>query len=329
MKYHQSQKEAQQLLQNAVDKLQEHGLPCSPINYAVLYQHFANMNSSLSKQLLQTAEENGWDSYLLEFIYEQFIKEPSQFKGENIRKLGKTVDSLGVASEQVQDSVSSLDLKLESAAQNEGVCGELINIIQVAADQIKADQQALASCVLKAQEQTQEIQAELEQARLEALTDSLTGLQNRKGLTLFFEACMSDQTQAPLSALVIDIDHFKSFNDRFGHLIGDLILRRLARSLAGVTEELGEVFRFGGEEFVVLLPECDQPTAVTLAESIRSHVSKVRFRNTRTNEELPRITVSVGVALRGQNDSLTSILERADEALYLAKESGRNQVKVK
>lgn len=329
MKYHQSPKEANALLDQIVAKLNQQDLPCNPINYAVLYQYFGEINTHLTNQLKTGVEESGWDSYLLEFLYEQFIKEPSQFKGENIRKLSKTVNTLGNASEQVQGSIDSLDTQLEQASKDDQICGELIQAIQLTTDKIKADQQKLANCVLKAQQQTQEIQAELEQARMEALTDNLTGLQNRKGLTHFFESCMETQVEEPLSALVIDIDHFKSFNDNFGHLIGDLILRRLARLLASITEELGEAFRFGGEEFVVLLPGCDQPTAVTLAESIRSQVSKVRFRNTRTNEELPRITVSLGVTLRKKEDNLSNILERADEALYLAKNNGRNQVQVK
>lgn len=328
MKYHQTPKETNTLLTQIVETLSRHDLPINPINFSVLYQFFSNINNELIAHLEGKAQTDQWDEYVLEFAYDQFVKEPRHLSSDNFSQLTDTVASMNHASQNALSSVNSLDTQLTQTTQNSPSDAHVLAQFAKTVEKIKADQAALNAIVQQAQLQTQKIQAELEQAKLEALTDSLTGLQNRKGLDAFYLRSVIQNSVSNLAALVIDIDHFKSFNDNFGHLVGDLILRRLARMIATITDDLGEVFRFGGEEFVVLLPNADQLTAATLAESIRSQISQVRFRHTRTNEALPKMTVSVGVTNRKQSDDLSSLLERADQALYQAKRDGRNKVSI-
>lgn len=328
MKYHQTPVETKTILEQIVETLSRHNLPINPVNFSVLYQFFSNINSALIEHLEDKAQTDQWDEYVLEFAYEHFVKEPRHFSSENFSQLTNTVTSMNDASKQAQSSVNLLDEQLAHANQHEQCESSTLTQFSVSVEKIKADQAQLCAFVEQAQKQTKKIQAELEQAKLEALTDNLTGLKNRKGLDNFFIENVKEKATTTLAALVVDIDHFKSFNDNFGHLVGDLILRRLARMIATITDDLGEVFRFGGEEFVVLLPNADRPTAATLAESIRMQISKVRFRHTRTNEALPKITVSLGVTSYQKSDDLSSLLERADQALYQAKREGRNKVSI-
>ncbi len=153
--------------------------------------------------------------------------------------------------------------------------------------------------------------------------DPLTGLYHHGCLTIFLERSIQDRlgTETPLSVMIADIDMFKEVNDGWGHLVGDQVLRYLAGSLRTVVGEKGLVFRMGGEEFAIVLPEMASAEAKSLAEFIRQ---------TASNKEvglLPAVTVSIGVASVSPDvRSATDLIKRADDAMYEAKHRGRNQV---
>ena len=161
-----------------------------------------------------------------------------------------------------------------------------------------------------------------------AVTDTLTGLNNRRYMTsqasaLVKRAAMGGQ---PVSALLVDIDHFKRINDTFGHDIGDEVLREFAVRLATNVRGIDLACRYGGEEFVVLMPDTELKDALRIAERLRLHVSGTPFRASGLAEPLS-VTISVGVACtEGQGDTPDALLKRADEAVYEAKAHGRNQV---
>jgi len=161
-------------------------------------------------------------------------------------------------------------------------------------------------------------------ARTEAFTDALTGLHNRHAFDrrLQEEYARWNRYTNPLSMIVVDVDHFKKVNDTYGHLAGDKVLHVIGTHLKNSTRQVDFTARYGGEEFVVLLPEADLEGARSVAEKIRLAVEQKPFRsgNSRVN-----ITVSCGVASFQQGDGRKTPFERADEALYLAKRSGRNR----
>ena len=316
MKYHHSITEAQEYLNEVFSFLEEKELPCNPINYSVGYDFLSKMNKPLVKKLKQAIDAGQTlDSYFMESLYEDFIKEPPQFEDKNIRQLTGTVGNLQAASDQSKSSIESLEQEISVAKQEQaGASPELLDLVEVATKTIKDNQAKLEACVAQAHEQTKQIQAELEQAKLEALTDTLTKIQNRKGLSKFFEETTTSKPAANLAAVILDIDHFKKFNDTFGHLIGDVILRRLAKVLESATKQNGEA-------------TIDKAT--NLAERLRTHVAKMQLKHMKTGEVLPPVTISLGVTMRQSEESLETLLNRADEALYEAKDAGRNQVKVK
>ncbi|MEX2453734.1 MAG: PleD family two-component system response regulator [Rhodospirillaceae bacterium] len=161
-----------------------------------------------------------------------------------------------------------------------------------------------------------------------AVTDSLTGLYNRRYLETHFEEVTRDLggTAKPVSVLVIDVDHFKPVNDRFGHAAGDEVLRALAKRILGGIRGFDTAIRFGGEEFVVLMPNVDSRAAYHAASRIRALVEDEAFVISEEGESLP-VTVSIGVASGIAGDAqLGGLLERADQALYTAKNAGRNRV---
>lgn len=174
------------------------------------------------------------------------------------------------------------------------------------------------------------LSAALARMREEAYTDALTGLRNRRALDLELKRLTREGGAAaqPISMLIIDIDHFKRFNDLRGHLFGDRVLQSVAQAIADQVSDAQLAARFGGEEFTVLLPDSDRHSACMLAESIRIAVAGVVLGRVGDAPTLRGVTVSVGVAQRAAGESVDDWFERADRALYRAKHGGRNRVEI-
>ncbi len=163
--------------------------------------------------------------------------------------------------------------------------------------------------------------------RKQAETDQLTGLPNRRGFLDVMDICLRDHPNETLSVLMLDIDHFKIVNDTYGHDAGDEVLTVLANVGTAVTNKVGVFARWGGEEFMVALPRTSLEQAQAIAEQLRLTIANQDFKHEWHTGQPVAFTVSVGVATRASGETDTAaILKRVDEALYKAKEGGRNQV---
>ncbi len=178
--------------------------------------------------------------------------------------------------------------------------------------------------------EAESLRAELEKVRVEAKTDPMTRLANRKGFDdrLKTLEASDDFHSQPHCLLIADIDRFKSINDNYGHLFGDKIIKVVAKQLADLTKGKDLAARFSGEEFVILLPDTDLAGAAALCESIRSCIERGRVFNPKTDEEINRVTISIGMTELIRGESIDNTIARADAALYRAKESGRNRVEI-
>jgi diguanylate cyclase (GGDEF)-like protein len=155
--------------------------------------------------------------------------------------------------------------------------------------------------------------------------DPLTGVLNRRGFAVLYERVRVQlrRSERPLTLMSIDLDFFKTVNDRHGHMMGDRVLVHVARVISQSLRESDDVARFGGEEFVVLLPEAELPSALQVAERIRAAL------RTCPDHALPVCTVSIGIGTqRSGRETLDSLLARTDAALYRAKQLGRNRVEM-
>jgi diguanylate cyclase (GGDEF)-like protein len=163
----------------------------------------------------------------------------------------------------------------------------------------------------------------------DATIDALTGLYNRRWWEDKFARIVSrsHRTEARLAVLVIDVDRFKLYNDNYGHISGDSVLRVVGRTLTNCLRPTDIAARYGGEEFVVSLPSTDAAGALAAAERVRLAVADTVIEEA-TGDRLPSVTISIGVATLRANDSVNSLFARADAALYRAKKSGRNRVEV-
>jgi two-component system cell cycle response regulator len=160
-----------------------------------------------------------------------------------------------------------------------------------------------------------------------AITDQLTGLHNRRYMARHLDTLMRNAGEAkPISFLIMDIDYFKSVNDTHGHDVGDEVLREFASRISANVRGIDLACRYGGEEFVVVMPDTDTAFAYTVAERLRQSIELAPFAISRAPHKI-NVTASIGIASSsGGADSSDKLLHRADQALYRAKREGRNRV---
>ncbi len=186
------------------------------------------------------------------------------------------------------------------------------NLLVVLSERVRSDNEFIASSL-----------GVLRQAELNAVTDALTGLGNRHWMNDMFgrELIRAGSSGMSLCLMMIDVDNFKSFNDRYGHLAGDRVLVAVSEALRDYLRPTDLIARFGGDEFAALLPGIKLDQARQTAERLRQHVAGIAPPSLSTP-----ITISIGVSANGPQDDVASLVARADGAMYEAKERGRNCV---
>jgi len=180
--------------------------------------------------------------------------------------------------------------------------------------------------VIKERDLTNERIEMLERLKKLAITDGLTKLFNSRHFynQMELEADRSNRYNHPLALLLLDIDLFKEYNDTYGHLEGDKVLQRIGKVITSCLRKMDTAYRYGGEEFTILLPETTAEEAKTVAERIRSGIEDVNLLP--IPGSTATITISIGVTEYCKNEDLSEVVQRADRAMYLSKRNGRNQV---
>jgi diguanylate cyclase len=192
---------------------------------------------------------------------------------------------------------------------------------------VREENQALESQLADTTDELGRLREHLEQVRRDAMTDALTNLSNRKAFdeTLDRTCAQAHARGEPAVLAVVDIDHFKVFNDTWGHQTGDQVIRYVASVIGRVAEGARFAARYGGEEFAVIFPGEKSSVALAALEAAREEISSRILKRRSTNEDLGAITISTGIAEYRAGDTPAALLERADGALYASKRSGRNR----
>jgi diguanylate cyclase len=203
---------------------------------------------------------------------------------------------------------------------------DLVGGLSTATNRVRRETAILEKRLEKSNKEVIRLRENLEQVRRDAMTDALTNLANRKAFDERLEAACADDDGAPLSLAILDIDHFKRFNDTWGHQTGDQVLRYVSTVLSNICGKTRFAARFGGEEFAIIFPGEGAGVVMAALESIRNDVASRALRRRSTNDDLGSVTVSAGFAQRRKGETAASLLERADAALYESKRAGRNCV---
>ncbi|MEX2649154.1 MAG: GGDEF domain-containing protein [Alphaproteobacteria bacterium] len=173
-----------------------------------------------------------------------------------------------------------------------------------------------------------ELKSKLEDVRRDSVTDTLTGIANRRAFDDRLKAGIAhaERDGTPLCLLMLDIDHFKKFNDNYGHQVGDEVLKLVARTLTDSVKGRDLPARYGGEEFAIILPDTRLDQAVTVAEHVRAAMASRRIVRRNSGTDYGQVSLSIGISVLGAGDDAEDLVRRADEALYEAKNTGRNRV---
>jgi diguanylate cyclase len=268
-----------------------------------------------------------FDTYLSPTrLTDRIDKVGSRVKDEIDQVMAMIDAALGSASTYTESLVDASE-KLGNAKDREALRVIIESLVQ-GAKEMEHTNKKLEDRLMASKEEINQLQANLETVRNESLTDPLTSLANRKYFDAALDQAIADAVKSgePLSLMMTDIDHFKTFNDTYGHLTGDQVLRLVAIALKQNVKGQDVAARYGGEEFVVLLPKTALMAAVTVADHIRRAVMGKELMRRSTGEALGRVTISLGVAAWRKGDTVGTLLERADACLYAAKRAGRNCV---
>lgn len=337
--------EASKFAKEAMARMGGLGIAPSPDNFMVWYAYVSKKDPDICSRI-DWMLENGrvFDAEECSSLYLRCVA----FESNEVETKRDT--ALVSASADIEQSVSDVMAMLEEASADTArytetltsAGGELASA--EAAGAVRKIVSNLVEETKRVAEQNRKVNDRLEQsnreiaelneritdARKEAMCDGLTGLENRRSFDIQLQSATTDARKngTVLSLLILDIDHFKKFNDTHGHLLGDQVIKLVARCLTDCTKGNDTPARYGGEEFAIILPSTDMEGAAAVAQQICETVASKRIRRKATGETLGSVTISIGAAQFAGQETPEELIERADTALYAAKNAGRNRVEM-
>ncbi|GGB89914.1 GGDEF domain-containing protein [Marinobacterium zhoushanense] len=338
MKYKETPSQAADYLRQAVPLMVRNRIPPNPLNYALWYAYVSNQLPELNVALDSTLKTYGTCPNLLsEQLFRKHLvsddaKDTEEIHNGLVNLVNTLHEQASVAWEQtdsysavLRESLEALTdfnltdtdaLPLESIIRTLSLKTEAINdATRLFQQQIDAAQSEIAA-----------LKQELHQTRQDASVDVLTDLFNRRVFDTELEQLMQLGSLQELSLILLDVDHFKRFNDTYGHLMGDKVLQYVGRILKDECAEPLIPVRFGGEEFAVIAPGLGKDATKAIAERLRKRIEAIRIRQKSSGSVISSITASFGITCLRSNDDHSTLIERADQALYQAKLQGRNRV---
>lgn len=331
------QLQSQTWFKQTADRLIHDGLAPTPNNYAVYYYYFAGTNPGLKTAVEGILTQDGGlsqlqcDELFLRYLSveaeQKAISHTNNIIEQEITRVLGVIDQAASGTNQFTESLDNFSGQLSGGTSLEGI-REAVTKIVAETRSIAQQNEKLSSQLTEATQQLVEVRQNLDQVHKESQIDALTEVGNRKFFDkeLTYAIAEARDNAQPLALLMIDIDHFKKFNDTYGHLIGDQVLRLVAHTLVENLKGRDVIARYGGEEFVILLPQTKVTDAEKVANQLRAVLATKNVKRRSTNESLGSITISIGAAEFCVGEERDSFIARADGALYKAKQTGRNKV---
>ncbi|MES9857528.1 MAG: GGDEF domain-containing protein [Sedimenticola sp.] len=316
--------------------MSKYGIPVTPENYAVWFNYASGSKPALTERIDElrniegafTNKINGalFNDYVSECNIErlQYMRQKMQ---QTLTDTSSSLRTTGANTNRYSQVLEEFNSSCDSADSLQDVLG-LMSAVLDETRQMKSSVEGIQRDFDHKSEEMSALRKELDQVRQQASTDPLTGLSNRK---VFFETLEETITTAEERAnkfcvVMLDIDHFKKVNDTHGHLVGDKVIRFVADTLKKNIKGRDTAGRYGGEEFTLLLPETETAGAVALSENIRNIIAGTSLVHSKNKKPIGQVTISIGVSQFRPGDTPSELIERADKALYYAKEHGRNKV---
>lgn len=327
--------------QAAWDRMHAHRLQPTPAIYQVLFAFYENKDADLSRDVEMAFASSPVDTdnlaALLTNIQSRYFRPIDEKQTDDVldttAQLGSEIRQILDLLHTSRDDAEKYDLALTSVTNlpaNASLEQIKLVVAQLAQEtrEIAIQNNALREQLGSSSNKINFLRHKLDAVREEALIDPLTQIGNRKAFTLDLDRITHEAARdgEPVSLLMVDIDFFKKFNDKFGHLVGDQVLKLVAKTLRENVKGRDSVARWGGEEFAILLPQTRMEDAIKVGDYLRRLVASKKIMRKPQNEELGTITLSMGATMYLPDETMEQFVERADQALYRAKASGRNCV---
>jgi diguanylate cyclase len=327
--------QAYDLAHKALEVMEAHRVWPTVKNYNLWLHYVLQTNGPLAQEIdrmlaageaiTETVGEHLAATYLPEAKVNGGILEAGDVLSAELNSVTRAIENVQRSTEEYGQELATASERLDvkDAAKVQAVVQDLT----AATQKVQADNKTLETQLAETTAELGRLRENLDQVRRDAMTDGLTGLTNRKAFDeKLTAACAEAEAEGqPMALAIIDIDHFKGFNDAWGHQIGDQVLRYVSSVIGRMGAPPRVAARYGGEEFAIIFPNEGGRTAMAVLEEIRTEVSSRSLKRRSTNEDLGAITVSAGFAERLKGEAISSLVERADAALYASKHAGRNR----
>jgi diguanylate cyclase len=325
------------LLKRTLPLMSRHAAGYAPDSYALWYEYVRGGNPELRAEM--DALVSACERLSHKITYELHQKHLADHSEDTVRKAGagllELMTSVKTSMESASSDANVFDAQLAAFGEDIASASSAEDLMQRVdtmrsdVDRMNKSMSTLNSQLEASHRTVASLQSELKRAREEASLDALTGITNRRGFDLeVLRVCRNAaDTGSPLCLVMVDIDHFKKINDTYGHPFGDQVIRAVGQALSQLTQRKDVAARYGGEEFALLLPETPMNGARDVADRIRIAISRGQIKRN-GSDPVGNITISAGVAEYVRGEDPTSLIARADRALYQSKQNGRNLVTI-
>ncbi|BBP42896.1 GGDEF domain-containing protein [Thiosulfativibrio zosterae] len=336
-RYAMSLKKSQQLAQDTLTQINQLGSNPTPLHFLLIFEWLSKIDPFAAEQIDTAIKLKQYNDATAEEMFHHLLshiihknlptEEFTNMINLLVENMRAWLQNSSQNNHEIEDHLVQLSDTLSKQGLVPGVITELNDIILPKLKLQHEETLALAQTVETTQNEVVRLKAELEKATNISITDELTNIPNRRGFKQLIANVINTAHESGNSfvMVVLDIDHFKKVNDTYGHLLGDSILRFLARFLKQETKGKDFIARVGGEEFVVVLTDTSYDNGMTIANNLRLKLANKPLK-IRTEKQQLTITISAGVAIYQMGESYETLFNRADKALYLAKNRGRNKV---
>lgn len=328
---------AYEYAKQALKLMAKHAVKPTPQNYAIWYTYTADGDEDLVREINTMIDQHiDFSPEMNDYLYtsyiaegeDQFVREATINAKKMVQNMMAAVQNFSGEAEGHQRTIDEQAEKLPEVGGNEAT-DSVIQQILASTSAMRDSSDILNSKLEESRKEIEQLRESLAQATKESEHDFLTDIYNRKALEKRMTELMkeSSEKEYALTLLMLDIDHFKKFNDTHGHLIGDQVIKIVAKTLRNEVKGQDVVARYGGEEFCVVLPYTPLNGAMKVANAIREAIAAKELKRKDTGENYGSITVSIGVAkYQPGHDTIPTFIKRADTALYQSKKKGRNCV---
>ncbi|WP_226634122.1 GGDEF domain-containing protein [Brevundimonas poindexterae] len=329
--------EAYGLARRVLDDMEAAGVWPTPVNFELWLHYLGDPEGALGREIRRIlAAQEPFSESTSEMLASEYL--PRGRLNEEIRDAGRMLDKelstvattiANAHKSQVEYGVTLADASGRmDGVESPETLKTLISTLADATHKAQSQNSALEQQLEHSTREVAKLREHLEQVRRDAMTDALTNLANRKAFDEHLEGSVdaAHATGKALTLAVIDIDHFKRFNDTWGHQTGDQVLRYVASVLGRSARSPRLAARYGGEEFAMIFPEESTAAVDQALKSVLKEIASRALRRRSTNDELGAVTISAGYARLRPEETPSSLLERADAALYASKRAGRNRV---